>query len=227
MHRWLRILSTSLVTAGVVVLLDAGLTLIWQEPLSAAYSAWQQSRAAHQLDELEAGYPKSGDLAAIRGVQGNVAKAKILSGRFRHEIHIGEAIGRMKIDRMHLNIVLMQGTDTSTLQKGPGHYPATKLPGQGGTIGVAGHRTTYLAPFRHIDSLQKGDLVRIEMPYADFTYRVFKHRIVLPTQVGIVHPVGFEELVMTACNPLYSAAQRYAVFSKLISITNIGNGGGK
>src|SRR4051794_36627701 len=107
--------------------------------------------------------------------------------------------------------------DTASLEKGPGHYPDTAFPGQGTTIGIAGHRTTYRAPFRHIDSLQPGDEIKIEMPYADFVYTVQTHRIVAPTETDIVDPVGYERLVLTACHPLYSASQRYAVFAKLKS----------
>jgi sortase A len=114
--------------------------------------------------------------------------------------------------------VVVQGTDTASLQKGPGHYPDTALPGQGKTIGIAGHRTTYLAPFRHIDQIEAGDEVVLEMPYGDFAYRVTKTEIVDPEDVDIVDNVGFERLVLTACHPLYSAAERYAIFARLVEI---------
>ena len=207
-HRATRIVSTMLITAGIVVLADAGLTLVWQEPLSAAYGALKQSEADDQLKELEAQYPSPGRLAAIAGVQGNAAKARILADRFAPHLR-GPAIGRIKIDRIGLDIVVVQGTDTTALQQGPGHYRATR-PGTAGTVAIAGHRTTYLAPFRHIDEIQDGDEVRIEMPYAAFTYTVHKHEIVDPSDVGILKPVGFDQLVMTACDPPYSAAHRYA-----------------
>ena len=75
-----------------------------------------------------------------------------------------------------LDIVVVQGTDTASLEKGPGHYPETPFPGQGGTVGIAGHRTTYLAPFRHIDSMEVGDPIVLKMPYANFVYRVTEDR---------------------------------------------------
>ena len=115
-----------------------------------------------------------------------------------------------------LNAVVIQGTDTSSLEKGPGHYPQTPFPGQGGTVGIAGHRTTYLAPFRHIDSMKRGDLIRLEMPYAKFVYRVQGTAIVEPSDVGIVRKVGYERLVLSACHPLYSASQRYIVFARMV-----------
>ncbi len=103
-------------------------------------------------------------------------RREILAGRFEPHLQEGHAIGRIKIDRIGLDIVVVQGTDTASLQKGPGHYKATPLPGQPGTVAIAGHRTTYLAPFRHIDQIEDGDEVRIEMPYAAFTYAVREAR---------------------------------------------------
>jgi sortase A len=217
-HRALRIVSTMLITAGIVVLADAGLTLVWQEPLSAAYGSLKQGQAADQLNKLEAQYPSAADLAAIAGVSGDAAKARILADRFQPHLQDGHAIGRIKIDRIGLNMVVVQGTDTASLEKGPGHYRNTPIPGQPGTVAIAGHRTTYLAPFRHIDQIQEGDEVRIEMPYAAFTYTVYKHEVVDPGDVGILKPVGFDQMVMTACHPPYSAAHRYAVFSRLSRI---------
>jgi sortase A len=191
-----------LITAGVVVLADAGLTLVWQEPFSAAYGALKQGQAEDQLNELEAEYPTATDLAAIAGVKGTAAKA----------------IARIKIDRIDLDMVVVQGTDTGSLQRGPGHYTDAPIPGQPGTVAIAGHRTTYLAPFRDIDEIRDGDEIRIEMPYAAFTYAVEKHEVVDPGDVGIIKPIGYDRLVLTACHPPYSAAERYAVFAKLSRI---------
>jgi sortase A len=225
-HRGSRILSIALITAGLVVLADAGLTLVWQEPVSAAYGALQQARAGDQLDRLEQEFPSSADLDAISGVAGDAARARILANRFERRIEEGDAIGRILIDRIDLDIVLMQGTDTATLQRGPGHYPTTPLPGQTGTVGIAGHRTTYLAPFRHIDEIVRGDEIRVELPYASFTYTVGGHQVVPPSAVEIVDPVGYDRLVLTACHPLYSAAERWATFARLTRIDLFATSGG-
>jgi sortase A len=217
-HRLARITSIMLITAGIVVLADAGLTLLWQEPFSAAYGALKQGQAEDQLNELESEYPTPADLAAIAGVEGTAAKARILADRFKPHLEQGHAIGRIKVDRIGLDIVVVYGTDTASLQRGPGHYTATPIPGQPGTVAIAGHRTTYLAPFRHIDEIRDGDEIRIEMPYAAFTYTVEKHEVVDPSDVDIIKPVGYPRLVLTACHPPYSAAHRYAVFGKLSRI---------
>jgi sortase A len=217
-RRLFHIASIVLITAGLVVLVDAGLTLVWQEPLSAAYGSFKQGQAADQLNELESQYPTPADLEAISNVRGSAAKARVLADRFESHLQEGHAIGRIKIDRIGLNIVVIQGTDTASLEKGPGHYRNTPIPGQPGTVAIAGHRTTYLAPFRHIDQIQDGDEIRVEMPYAAFTYTVQRHQIVDPSDVGIIKPVGYPQLVLTACHPPYSAAQRYAIFAKLTRI---------
>jgi sortase A len=216
-QRRIRILSIMLITAGIVVLADAGLTLVWQEPLSAAYGSLEQSQAEDQLNDLEAQYPSAADLAAIAGVQGEAAKAEILAGRFEPPLQEGHAIGRIKIDRIGLDIVVVQGTDTASLQKGPGHYKATPLPGQPGTVAIAGHRTTYGAPFRKVDKLDPGDRIELQMPYGDFVYRIERTKIVPPTELSVVDRVEHDRLVLSACHPLYSAAQRIIVFARLDS----------
>ena len=115
-----------------------------------------------------------------------------------------------------LDIVIVQGTDTASLQKGPGHFPETPFPGQGGTVGIAGHRTTYGAPFRDAESVERGDRMVLEMPYGKIFYRVQKTEIVDPTDVGVVKYVGYERLVLSTCHPVYSAAQRLIVFARAV-----------
>ena len=82
-------------------------------------------------------------------------------------------------------------------------------------MAIAGHRTTYLKPFRHIDSLRPGDRIHIEMPYADFVYTVVRTRVVVPTDLAVLKDTGRDTLVMSACTPLYSASHRIVVFSRL------------
>ena len=214
-HRFLRVLSTTLVVAGIVVLADVGVTLAWEEPLSSLYGTIRQQQAADELDELEESF--LAELPDVAGL-GHVKAARRLADAFEDELETGQGIGRIRIPRIDLDAVVVQGTDSTTLQKGPGHYPGRGIPGQGATVGVAGHRTTYLAPFRNIDEVEDGDELIVEMPYGTFTYAVEMHRIVEPTDVEIVRDVGRERLVLTACHPLYSAARRYALFGRLVEI---------
>jgi sortase A len=234
MHRFLRILSTTLVTAGIVVLLDVGLTLVWQEPLSTVYGSIQQGKAEDQLEDLQDRFPTADDLRAADGADSIEAGVGVLADRFADEVETGEGIGRIKIDAIDLDAVFVEGTDTASLQKGPGHYspsddPDTReqgdgsaFPGQGETVGIAGHRTTYLAPFRRLDELEAGDELVLEMPYATFTYEVEKTEIVDPSEFEVVRNVDYERLVLTACHPLYSAAQRIVAFGRLTEVSQFG-----
>lgn len=217
MVRPLRIASIALVTAGLVLFADAGITLVYKEPLSSIYASIKQNEAASQLSEIEARYPSRADRLAIAGVQGRRRRIATLARRFAAGAESGEAIGRIRAPAMDgLDAVVVQGTDAGSLELGPGHYPETPFPGEGGTVGIAGHRTTFLAPFRHIDSMKPGDRIVLEMPYATFAYRVQKTAIVAPTDVGIVRDAGYERLVLSACNPLYSAAERFIVFARMV-----------
>jgi sortase A len=218
-----RVLSVTLITAGVVVLLDVGLTLAYREPISAIYGSILQGRAADELEDLEARFPGRADLRAIATVANPRRKARILARRFARRVGEGDAIGRVKAPAMDgLDAVLVQGTDTETLQKGPGHYPQTGFPGEPGTVAIAGHRTTYLAPFRHIDSVERGDRIRLEMPYATFAYRVERTATVEPEDIGVIRDHGYQRLVLSACHPLYSAAERYIVFARLRTVRILG-----
>jgi sortase A len=210
------IASIALITAGLVVLLDVGLTVAYREPISSIYGTLKQNAAENDLKEIETSAPVLADLRATEQVVNPRRRARILARRFAARAEIGQPIGRIEMPAMgDLEAVVVQGTDTGSLQKGPGHYPETAFPGQGQTIGIAGHRTTYLAPFRDIDSVDAGDEVTLEMPYATFTYEVEKTEIVDPSEVDVVENVGYERLVLSACHPLYSAAQRYIVFARL------------
>ena len=219
MRRALRIFSISLITAGVVILSDVALTLAWQEPVSSIYGGIKQGQAEDELAELQDSFPTANDIEALEGVQGVRAKAKLLADRFAEEAQTGQGIGRIEVPSIGIDFTLIEGTDTASLQSGPGRYPDTAFPGQGRTIGIAGHRTTYLAPFHDIDKIEPGDDVIVEMPYAAFTYEVKSTDIVEPSDVQIVDDVGYERVVLTACHPLYSAAQRYVIFARLDSIS--------
>ena len=223
--RALYILSVALITAGIVIAADVAMTLAWREPLSTVYGSIQQGHAADELEQLQREYPTPAEVHDTAGHPRDVeAQARELADNFAQRVETGKGIGRIKIPSIGLEIVLVQGTDTASLQKGPGHYEYTAFPGQGKTVAIAGHRTTYLAPFRKINDIADGDEISLEMPYGTFVYRVQKHEIVDPSQVEIVDNVGYERLVLTACHPLYSAAERWAVFAKLDRITSLSNG---
>jgi sortase A len=225
-NRLLHIASVALITAGLIVLADVATTLAWREPVSSVYGSIQQHKAAGELADLEDSFPTRADLRRVARLKGSHQKVGVLADLFASRVHNGQAIGRIVIPDIDLDVIAVQGTDTASLEKGPGHYPETPFPGQGGTTAFAGHRTTYLAPFRHLDSLRPGEVIEVEMPYASFTYRVQGTRVVSPSDLGIIRPVGYDRLVLTACHPLYSASERIVAFARLerVSLFSVGAG---
>jgi sortase A len=215
MSRATGIVSVALITAGLVVVADVAVTLAWKEPISSLYGALRQATASGEAEELEESFP------AVTGPsQAHLRRQSArLARRLEEEIGTGEGIGRVRIPRIGVDYALVEGTDDASLQRGPGRYPATGLPGQERTTAIAGHRTTYQAPFRKLDQLERDDEVLIEMPYADFAFRVRRAAVVEPDRTEIVRDLGRERLVLTACHPLYSDAQRYAVFADLESVS--------
>ena len=197
------------------MLADAVLTLVWQEPVSALYAKVVQGQLGDDLEELQARRPSALDVAALQKLATERRRMAFLARRLRADSNEGAAVGRVLIDKIDANFVLVDGTDGNDLRRGPGIYDDVPFPGAPGTTAIAGHRTTYAAPFRRIDRLDRGDRVVVQMPYGRFTYEVEKTRIVAPSEVSVIDRVTFDRLVLSACHPLYSAAQRIVVFARL------------
>jgi sortase A len=216
-RRRLRALATVLMVAGALLLADAGLAVLWKEPLSSIYTRVQQGRLQGRLDALEHAPLQPAQRRAIAALPDPARRLAFAARAFGARLKEGDPIGRIRLRSAGLDEVMVEGTGTGDLRSGPGHYPGTALPGRHGTTAVAGHRTTYGAPFRHLDAVRPGDRVELRMPYGDFTYRVERTRIVAPTATWVVKAVGYDRLVLSACHPLYSAAQRIIVFARLES----------
>jgi sortase A len=214
MRRTLRTLSTVLIVAGALLLADAAVTLLWQEPVSAFYGRVQQDKLEGQLADLEQAPLAAVDKRALRRLDGRRRLAFAARALARRS-DAGDPLGRIRIPAIGVSDVFVEGTGAGDLRRGPGHYPATPLPGRRGTVAIAGHRTTYGAPFHDVDDLDPGDRIELDMPYGRFTYRVERLRIVAPTAVEVTDRVRFDRLVLSACHPLYSAAQRIIVFARL------------
>lgn len=158
-----------------------------------------------------------------------------LSGSLRHQWSLppskinlanGEPMGVIRIPRLGRNyrFVIVEGTDEADLRKGPGHYHGSALPGQVGNFAVAGHRTTYLAPFNRLDELHRGDRIIIDAHGREYTYRVSWKRVVVPTAVQVADPVPYRPgavprhalITLTTCHPKYSASHRLVVSGHLV-----------
>lgn len=126
----------------------------------------------------------------------------------------GRAVAILRIPKIEVDLVVVEGTDTESLKKGPGHYSRTAYPWQDhGRVGIAGHRTTYGAPFWALDELETGDRIVLATEYGVFDYRVTGSRIIPPTDGSVLRPTEEPTLVLTTCNPRFSAAERLVVFA--------------
>ena len=218
MRPFLRALSTVLIAAGVLLLADAGLTLAWQEPVSALYAHVTQGQLGDDLEKLEKAGPTPLETKALKSLPDEKRRLAFLGRSLKQRLDGGDAAGRLRIPKIGVNYVVLDGTSSAYLRKGPGFFPETPFPGSGGTTAIAGHRTTYGAPFNDIDDLERGDAIVVEMPYARFEYRVQQTRIVDPDAFWVTNRVGYERLVLSACHPLYSAAHRIVVFARQVRV---------
>ncbi|HTE60354.1 MAG TPA: class E sortase [Solirubrobacteraceae bacterium] len=214
-RRALRALSTLLIVAGALVLADGAATLVWQEPVTAVYARVQQERLEDELAALEQTEPAPAERRALVRLPDPRRRLGFAARALARRSEAGDPVGRLRVPAIGLRTVVVQGTGAGELRSGPGHYPGTPLPGQRGTVAIAGHRTTYGAPFRHVDDLARGDRIELDMPYGRFTYRVERTRVVPATAIDVVDRVAYDRLVLTACHPLYSAAERIVVFARL------------
>ena len=140
----------------------------------------------------------------------------------------GDPVSRIEIPRIGVDFIVLQGVDLRWLQDGPGHFPQTPLPGQAGNAAIAGHRTTYKAPFNRIDELDPGEEITITSLQGTFTYRVDPnpgpngdgvsgHVIVASSDIGILDQTFGNRLTLMACHPKFSAEQRIVVTATLVS----------
>jgi sortase A len=130
----------------------------------------------------------------------------------------GKAVAILVIPRMDLDMVVVEGTDTASLRKGPGHYSQTAYPWEdSGRVGIAGHRTTYGAPFWSLDKLRPGDRITLKTEYGVYNYRVTRDIIIQPSEGWVLDPTNRPTLVLTTCNPRFSAAERLIVFAERVN----------
>jgi sortase A len=203
-----RLVAAGLALAGAAVLAWIAVTLVWGDPISAVVTSRAQAGLRRELGHERAAWAERFDAAAT------LRRRATLFGRGLAE---GDAVGELVIPRLRLRMVVVEGTAERDLERGPGHYRITSLPGRGGTIAIAGHRTTYLAPLRHIDALRPGNSLYLLMPYGAFRYVVYSTAVVDANDWSIIRRRSFEELVLSSCHPLYSASHRIVVFGRLRS----------
>jgi sortase A len=222
--RLIRILGTTLVVAGVGAVTWTVVVWQWQDPFTALYTLYQQHKLAGRYHKVEAGYrpliaqqtPAARARLERSPALEIAAERKLVAldaRRYRRSLRPGQPLGRIKVPRLGLSSIVVTGTDHDSLTKGPGWYTDSYLPGAGQLMYIAGHRTTYLAPFAHIDKLRAGDRVTIQVPYGTFVYRVSSHVIVPADDLSRLQSHNREVIALQACHPRFFATHRYIVYA--------------
>jgi sortase A len=216
--------GTFLLVIGLGILAWAATVYLWKDPFTTAYTAYEQRKLESKLDRRfetwrpirrpashETANPKPKPKPKIEDVRREAR-------RFRLESHEGDAIAKLKIPRIHLDAVVVNGTGVADLRRGPGRHLESYMPGERELVYIAGHRTTYGAPFGKINEIRPGDLITAELPYATVTYRVTGHRIVDDNDLSVLKTRQHEQLVLQACHPRFFASERYLVYATPISV---------
>jgi sortase A len=216
------------------VLAYAAAVLFWRDPVTDLYNRYQQNRLESAFEEEFAAWAaeappgdgepteatSTGDESETADPVASRAATARDARRFTRSLELGQAFGRIEIPGIGVDAVVVHGTRWGAdLSRGPGHYEKTEVPGLGKTAGIAGHRTTFGAPFRHIDAIGTGDSITLEMPYATFRYRVFAHEIVDADDWSVIRDRGFDTLMLSACHPLYGASERWIVYARLVEVS--------
>jgi sortase A len=214
----LRFLGSVALVSGSLLLVDVGVTLLWQEPVSAFIAAREQDALEQDLADRARVFASTMPVQGSERptAEGSVPTTAAAATEYARGLEPGRAFGRIELPTLGDSYVIVEGTDPATLRKGPGHYPGSGLPGRRRTVAVAGHRTTYGAPFGDLGELDRGDSIIVTMPYGRFTYRVRERRIVAPDALWVTER-GTHRLVLTTCHPPFSAAKRLVVFADLVS----------
>jgi len=215
MRRFLRTFGTVLAIVGALILLWALVVWQWQDPFTALYTKWKQRQLTSQYEKRVDAFDATISGASLAAERASIARA---AKRYRRLSKNGEAIGRLRVPRMDVNMIFVDGTDSATLKKGPGLHPRTFMPGENRLIYIAGHRTTYGAPFSAINSMRRGDRVTIDVPYGRFIYTMTRHRIVKATELSVLRSPRSELLALQACHPRFFASHRYIAYARLTRV---------
>ena len=230
-RRIARIASTVLLALGVLALVWGFVIWRWGDPVTGVYTRWQQHQLSGELAAVERQYQRTAQLVATAQRASTApragtppvpkldpklvaARARSAAKQLRTTTSPGKPLGRIRVDRLGLDMIFVDGTDHGSLERGPGADRRAYLPGEGELVYIAGHRTTYGAPFARIDRLKPGDRIELDMPYGQFVYRVSSHVIVPANDLDRLDSRGHEEIALQACHPRFSARERYIVYAR-------------
>jgi sortase A len=238
--RWARRVGLALMVCGALVLAWAGVVWQWQDPFTALYTMYKQHQLSQAYErrshEFELSHPRPAHVQGkdVKTKKPNSAKAALAAEErtvrteardYRLASQEGAPLGKIIVPRLGLNMIFVNGTSESSLEQGPGRDLETFMPGESRLVYIAGHRTTFLAPFSHIDALRPGDRVTLELPYATFVYAVTRHLIVSADDLAVLRPGRHELLALQACHPRFFATHRYIVYARPIKVIPAAGGG--
>lgn len=218
-----RVSGTVLVVAGLGCLAWAFVVWRWEDPFTGLYTEYRQARLEPRYEALKRAYGNGHGEAPM--LASHAAELRGLAGR-------GDPIARIRVPAIGLNMLVVNGTDSQSLKAGPGRYAGTAqdlgdyvgeappafMPGEGELVYLAGHRTTYAAPFARINEIEKGDRIDLELPYASIEYVVTGWRIVLPSEISVLRSRGYEQIALQACHPRFRASRRYVVYGRAVRV---------
>jgi sortase A len=206
-----------LITLGVLILLF----VVYQLWGTGIREAQAQKRLEHQFEQKVDSASSGDDSAVVGGSSASTptdsapasVPAKVAPPRPAPPE--GDVLGKIEIPKIGLSAYVVEGVGVDDLKNGPGHYPDTPLPGEKGNAAIAGHRSTYGAPFANVDDLNPGDPITVTTLQGSFHYSVTGQEIVSPNDVQVLDSKGDNELTLTACHPKYSASKRIVIHAKL------------
>lgn len=211
-----RVLRLALVLAGVL--------LIFSPLLMQAYAQYNQHKLLQEAARVPPSVP--GEVYKTGEVSG-AEDPTVTGGEAGEAIHSGEAwpLVVITIPQIDVEAVVVEDVTLEDLRRGPGHYPQTAWPGEPGNVGIAGHRTTYGAWFRHLDELEPGDAIYLQGEGRTYHYRVEKVWATDPHDWSVVEPTPYPALTLTTCHPPYDDTQRLVVRAALVRDTPAGAAG--
>jgi sortase A len=211
-----RLVGTLVVVVGLGTLGWAVLTWQWEDPFTSVYTQLEQRKLTERYERRAAEFTRE-SAAPVASI--SAASIRRQARRYRTLMGKGAPLGRMRIPRVGLNMIFVNGTDEQTLKRGPGRYLGSFMPGEGELVYVAGHRTTYSAPFADIDALRPGDRVTLEVPYGRFEYKIVRSVIVSATATDVLRSRGREVLALQSCHPRFFATKRYIAYAEPVAVT--------
>jgi sortase A len=214
-------IGRTFITVGILILLFVAYQL-WGTGI---YTAREQNKLEQQFNEVLASNGNGSPTPTSTTTPSSAPTTTTTTEPAPPPPPVGDALAQIRIPKIGVDSIVVNGVSRDDLRKGPGHYPDTPLPGQEGNSAIAGHRTTYGAPFGDLDQLAPGDLILIRTVQGTFRYRVTEQLVVSPSAIEVIDPTpksasdpskGYKAtLTLTTCNPKYSAAQRLVIKADL------------